>query len=156
MDYEFQVVDFEYYPAPWRTGFVTIKYGVVLLLCEVVYIKSKEGFFIRMPQRADIPSKPNLRINVVHIKGKESSDKLQEQVKGQLKENYPEALKPPPTEDIEKFRIAKAAKKEAKNKKEDKSKDEKPLLEKEKLANEQLQVPKPKARSQSKFSKKLA
>lgn len=101
------VKDFKKGVGTYSTGKVTILFTFVnswemLMVCDIVIFKSRDGLFIKIPQTFDPIQK--MRINNLKWPTKEISDAFQAEVKKQLAEKFPEALQIPLLNDARKKR----------------------------------------------------
>lgn len=71
-------------------GIVEVLYWDMLIYCEVIIFRERNGLYIKIPQRVDKAG--GKKINIIHWRSKEVSDEFQEEVKSQLAEKFPNAL----------------------------------------------------------------
>lgn len=125
----------------YSTGIVEVLYWDMILFCDVVIFKSRDGVFIKIPQRLDFHE--GKKINILFWASKEISNAFQDEVKSQLAEKFPDALVIP---DLNRMKILK------KNHKKNLKLSQKPSQPPEhKIFKD---YPPQKARSQSKFHNK--
>ncbi len=81
------------------TGMVEVQYWDMILFCEIVILKTRDGVYVKIPQRYDQPTNGR-KINILFWVTPEVSKAFQDEVKAQLLEKFPEALQIPEKKDV--------------------------------------------------------
>lgn len=82
---DINVLDFELHPCKTKLGCVIVKYGELILRCELVYHVVDNKAWIRMPERW---INPTFKLRYAYWPEKESSDKFQVEVLKKMFDKY--------------------------------------------------------------------
>jgi hypothetical protein len=111
-----QVLRFNPFTGYLRTGFVSILYENMELICEVRIAKNKQHVWIKMPMaQTPIGLKEFKLLNCCTWPEKEHSDLFQKTVLEQLKQLHPEALRIPTNTERNKAKSERYKRKHPKN-----------------------------------------